>query len=269
MSPTRRAKDAARKRKKRASLNRLHASRSLTPRLEKHVAGLSRAMSSATAEQFSLANTYNCTLKKFVSVLTFADLSLLMKSHSWLTDTVLDWHSASVAESASVDRSKVRLMNSSTFQILCASKNPGRVEDDHLSKQEARQRPKPGIQEFTLLIFPVCLDEHWLVVSVEPLQRRVSIYDSKVGTGKARFHKLERLFLAYTDHFGQQDYVVTSVEAYQQTTGYDCGVIAADRIAALLGANSGRILCTDSVTTAQYRARMLLSALNTIYAGDD
>ena len=256
----RKAKDAARKRLKRSALRCPHASRELDDTEADQVEALTTYIHSE--ENFTVAKRRNPTTDKLSTFLSFRDMQRLLDRREMLTDSILDWHCAVVAQGLGVDRSKVRLMGSATAQIMLGEYNFDRIKHDHMSKTETKNDKPTSVLDFEKVVFPVCINEHWVVVSLEPQAKRIYLYDS-LQNNTNRFKRLRSLFLRYARDHGSDRYSFRFMqeEVVQQNNSIDCGVYVADRIAAILGANGGQPTCVDDLTVSTYRARMYLAAL--------
>lgn len=262
----RRAKDAARKRSKRSALRRPHASRPPTPKQLEKVQPLTAFIQDKT--DFKITPCFNPTISKCTNYLTFRDVMLLADRKKWLTDSIIDWHGTAVAAGLGVDRNKVRLISCSTTNILFSSKNVERIKYDHLSKEERKLSPPPSAVEFSYLVFPVCLNRHWLAVSIQPPNRNILVYDTLKNNRAARLKIVRDLFTAYIHDQSLQTerYTTKQINVPDQSNSDDCGVYVADRVAALLGANDGEPTCLDDNSVCEYRARMFTAAGQTMFS---
>ena len=261
-----RAKEAERQRFKRLSLRRPHAARSLDDRVSEQAKALARFIEDER-EDFTVSRCYNPTTLKWSTFLLFTDMNRILSRERMLTDSIIDWHGSAVAEGTGVDRSSIRLMACSTAALMFGGQdNFERIRYDHLSRKERKVSEPKSALEFSKLIFPVCIREHWVTVSVEPPTKTVYVFDS-LQNNPARFKDIRLRFDRYIKHQGggRQKFKTIQVEVPQQSNSIDCGVYVADRIAALLGANDGQPTCTDQATVFKYRARMYLAASQSMH----
>lgn len=263
----RRAKDAERKRFKRSAARRPHATRHLDDRALEQVEALSKYIATGKSEDFTASRCFNPTTLKWTTFLAFSDMERILSREQMFTDSIIDWHCSAVGEGLGVDRSEIRLMSCSTASLMfAAASNYERVRYDHLSKRErALSNPKSAL-EFSKLIFPVCIREHWVAVSVEPPTKTVQVFDS-LQNNRARLKDIRTRFDRYikTQGGGRTKYKTVQPKIPQQTNSIDCGVFVVDRIAALMGANDGEVMCVDQATVYHYRARMYLAALECMH----
>lgn len=259
----RRAKDAERKRRERLASNRPNAARLHSARQLEQLDSLATFIRKRI--DFTVARCYNRTIGKETNFLTYRDFQILQNRTQWLTDSIIDWHACAVADGLRIDRSKTRIMSCSTSTLLLG----GHFENTkqcHLSKEEKRLSSPPSVPNFSKLVFPVCIDYHWVAVEILPIQKKVHVYDS-MQNNPARFRRLRDTFLSYIRHNSSTTvrYVTTLIPVPQQTNSDDCGVYVADRIAAILGANNGKASCHDQSSVSLYRSKMLLAAGETIF----
>ena len=261
-----RAKDAERQRFKRSAMRRPHAARSFDDRVFEQAEALARFIGDEE-EDFTVTRCFNPTTQKWTTFLTFTDMERILSRERMLTDSIIDWHGSAVAEGTGVDRSQIRLMPCSTATMMFAGNdNYERIRYDHLSRKEKRATEPKSALEFSKLVFPVCIREHWVAVSVEPPTKTVYVFDS-LQNNPGRFKDIRLRFDRYIKHQGggRQKFKAIQVEVPQQANSIDCGVFVADRVAALLGANEGQPLCTDQATVFIYRARMYIAASQSMH----
>ena len=262
----RRSKEAERKRLRRTALQRPHAGRQLNVRGKEQVIGLATYI--RDKKDFTVARCFNPTTLKWTSLLMFSDLERMISAELMFTDSIIDWHCSAVAEGLGVDRSSVRLMSCATTNMLFNGQNNfERVRYDHLSKTEKKESNPKSALAFDKLVFPVCIREHWVAVSVEPPSRTVKVYDSLQNNPK-RLQSLRKVFDQYIQDQGNQGrkYKTVQVAVPQQNNSIDCGVYMADRIAALLGCNGGAAICQNQTTVYQYRAKMFFAATERMHS---
>ena len=256
----RRAKEAERRRFTRSALKRPNAARQVGDRASEQIEALARFITDNSVD-FTASRCFNPTTLKWTTFLMFSDLGRILSRERMFTDSIIDWHCSAVAEGLGVDPSSTRLMACSTAALMFAGDNYERIRYDHLSRKERRLAEPKSALEFSRLIFPVCIREHWVAVSVEPPTKTVLVFDS-LQNSPARFKDIRLRFDRYIRHQGggRTRYKTVQAEAPQQTNSIDCGVYVADRVAALMGANGGEVTCVDEESVMNYRSRMYIAA---------
>lgn len=256
----RRAKDAELKRFRRSSLSRPNGARALSDRVSKQVGAIAKYVRDKQ-QDFTISRCFNPTTLKWTTFLQFSDLSKLLCPASMMGDSIIDWHCSAVAEGLGIDRSKIRLLATSTTNLMFAGANNDRIRYDHLSKKERRVTEPKSILEFSKLIYPLCIRKHWVVVAIEPREKTIKVYDS-LQNSPCRIKEIQFRFDEYIadQSDGKEVFKTIQVNVPQQSNSIDCGVFVADRVACLLGANDGKPICVDEDGVMEYRARMYWAA---------
>ena len=216
----------------------------------------------------------NHTTGKIAGLIGLKELTCL-QNDTWLNCEIVNWHACAVAQLLGVDRESTRLLGSGIAQVILAERpNLEDILFSHLSTEERRQRNPRSVTSFATVIVPVCFNDHWVVVCIEPWRKCISVFDSMRGINgpSSTCQFIGERFQDYVNHqslfLDEPARAVRDFEVYQvdnlplQKNTNDCGVYASERIAKLLGCTLPEE-CITPRGAATYRAKMLLALMET------